>query len=139
MNFAGFTLYPTSDRRATTEPEELQAVGEILERFGLLEHLPPHHDLNVQLGTAPPPGASLCVAHSTWSEGSFPGIETPSGLPRQADGTLCPPGLVQVTVDCINQTIPGMGHYYGYDGYYLSLLISRPEERIWDARGEPTA
>ena len=138
MNFAGFTLSPSYLRRTTAQPEELQTVGEILEKFGLLEHVPPHNDLRVELGKVVPASTSLCSAHETWSESYFPSIQTPDGFPRQPDETLCPPGLVQVTLDCIEQTIPGMGHHYGYDGYYLSLLVSIPEQRIWDARGEIT-
>ncbi len=138
MNFAGFALYPSSLRRTTAQPDELRAVGEILEKSGVLEHLPPHNDLGVELGKVVPAGASLCAAHETWSENYFPSIQTPDGFPRQPNETRCPPGLVRVTVDCIQQTIPGMGHHYGYDGYYLSLLVSIPERRIWDARGEVT-
>jgi len=138
MNFEGFELYPSYLRRDTMQPEELQVVGEILERFRLLEHLPPHNDLRVELSEEVPPGTPLCAAHRTWADHFFESVETPEGFPRQPNGTLCPPGLVQVWVDCIKQTIPGMGHHYGYDGYYLSLLISIPDQRIWDARGERT-
>jgi hypothetical protein len=41
-----------------------------------------------------------------------------------------------MSVDCIEKKNPGMGLYYGFTGYYLSVLVSLDDKKIWDARGE---
>ena len=137
MDFTGFTLFPSHMRRAIAEAEEQRRVGEILERFGLVMRLPPHNRLRVELENPVPAGTALWRAHGTWNESYFPNVSTPDGYPRQDDMALCPAGLVKVSVACIERETPGMGSHFGFEGLYLSVLISIPERTIWDARGEP--
>jgi hypothetical protein len=137
MEFCGFTLYPSSARRLIAELDEQRVVGQILERADLIRYLPSHKKLRVNLENPIAIGASLADAHGEWTEDYFPRVETLNPFPRQPQGTACPPGLVRVSVECINRETPGMSSHFGFNGYFLSLLISLPEGRIWDARGEP--
>lgn len=82
-------------------------------------------------------GTQLWRAHGTWNESYFPDIGTPKGFPRQENEALCPAGLVKVSVECIERETPGMGSHFGFEGFYLSVLVSIPERIIWDVRGEP--
>lgn len=137
MDFAGFTLFPSHVRRTIAPPEEQRIIGEALERFGLLDRLPPHQKLRIELENPVAEGTPLWRAHGTWNEGYFPGIGTPEGFPRQENGALCPAGLVKVSVECIERETPGMGSHFGFEGLYLSVLVCVPERLIWDVRGEP--
>ena len=137
MDFTGFTLFPSHMRRTIAEPEEQRRVGEILEEFGLAGRLPPHKRLGVELENSVPAGTPLWRAHGTWNESYFPKVGTPKGFPRQAHAAPCPPGLVKVSVECIERETPGMGSHFGFAGFYLSVLVSIPERVIWDVRGEP--
>jgi hypothetical protein len=137
MDFTSFTLFPSHIRRTIAEPEEQRRVGEILEGFGLAGRVPPHNRLRVELENAVPAGTQLWRAHGTWNESYFPNIDTPEGFPRQDNEALCPAGLVKVSVDCIEREMPGMGSHFGFEGFYLSVLVSIPERVIWDVRGEP--
>lgn len=47
--------------------------------------------------------------------------------------------LVHVTVSVIEKHTPGMGSHFGFEGYFLSLLVSPGARTIWDARGEPAS
>jgi hypothetical protein len=137
MDFAGFTLFPSQVRRTIAQPEEQRVVGEVLERFGLVDRLPAHKKLRVELENSVTEGTQLWRAHGTWNESYFPDIGTPEGFPRQTTEARCPAGLVKVSVECIERETPGMGSHFGFEGFYLSALISIPERIIWDVRGEP--
>ena len=139
MDFRGFTLYPSHQRRSIAEPTHQRVIGEILERAALLEHLPEHKALRVELHNPVPVGASLVQAHGDWTPAYFSKIETPEGFPRQADDARCPDGLVKVVIECVVRGTGGMSSHYGFEGYYLSVLVSVPEGRIWDVRAEPAA
>lgn len=137
MTFRGFDLHPSPSRSTATDPAELRRVGEILEREDLAGRVPAHQFLRVLLGEPVAVGSSLAAAHDLWRPEYFGKIGTLEGFPRQPEGVACPEGLVRVCVDCVAQTIGGMG-YWDFAGYYLSLLVSVAEGKIWDARGETT-
>jgi hypothetical protein len=41
-----------------------------------------------------------------------------------------------MSVDCIFKMNPGMGSFYGFQGYVIGLLVDLENSVIWDARGE---
>ena len=106
----------------------------IIDREGVLDRLVPTHQVAVRLEDPVAEGATLREAHANWNE---PGnIATPPGLPRQPDDARCPRGLVRVAVKCVTHASGGMSSYYGFGGYFLSLLVDPEAGTIWDARGE---
>jgi hypothetical protein len=138
MTFHGFDLDVSPSRATAAAQDEMRQVGEILERENLISRVPAHRFLRVLLGKPVAAGASLAAAHDLWQPGYFGKVGTLEGFPRQPEDIVCPAGLVGVSVDCVVQTIGGMGPYWDFAGYYLSLLVSLDEGRIWDARGETT-
>ncbi|MCX5662970.1 MAG: hypothetical protein NTW19_25070 [Planctomycetota bacterium] len=136
MQFLGFVLYPAADRESAADLWEQHAVGKLLEQAFESASLPDHQKLIAALHDPVPPGASLVTAHKNWLPEAFRGLKTLRPFLRQPDTALCPNGLVRVTVDCVVRESGGMSSYYGFEGYYLSLLISVNERLIWDARGE---
>lgn len=76
------------------------------------------------------------AAHNEWNESYFPSLETPPELPRQPLDIKTPAGLVHITVSAIKKRTPGMDSHFGFEGYFLSVLLSPGEHAIWDARGE---
>jgi hypothetical protein len=105
----------------------------------VVERLPAAPEIVVTICSTVPKGSTLDVAHGTWTRAHIGEVETPSGLPRQAPYARCPPGLARVSVECIERRSGGMSSHYGFDGYFLSLLVSVDEGAVWDARGEPAS
>jgi hypothetical protein len=136
MDFAGFRLFPSHLRRTIADPEEQRRVGEILEASGLMGRFPPDKDLRVDLENPVPAGTPLWSAHGTWNEAYFRSIGTPDGSPRQDSAALCPAGLVKISVACIERETPGMSSHFGFEGVYLSVLVSIAEGVVWDVRAE---
>lgn len=134
MNFKGFKVLPAEGR--LVEPAEQKAVGETLEAARILDSIPPASEVLVEVGRRVPTGLTLAAAHNEWSESYFPNVHTPSRLPRQPLDINAPDGLVHVTVSAINKWTPGMGSHFGFEGYFLSLLLMPIERAVWDARGE---
>jgi hypothetical protein len=139
MNFRGFTLEPSHQRHSIAKPDEQRTIGGILERERLIEGLPAHKTLRIELHNNIPFGTPISQAHAMWTESYFPKVETPAGFPRQPNTALCPEGLVKLVVECINKGTGGMSSHYGFEGYYLSVLVSLDKARIWDVRGEPAS
>lgn len=134
MEFNGFKVLPLEGRRV--EPAEQQAVGNILEEANLLDSIPRSSEVLVEVGRQITSGLTPAAAHNEWTERYFPKIETPRTLPRQPFDAKAPAGLIHVTVSAIDKRTPGMGSHFGFEGYFLSLLLSPREKVIWDARGE---
>jgi hypothetical protein len=51
-------------------------------------------------------------------------------------GAVTPAGIVRVACECVVVFSGGMSSYYGFEGYFVSLLVCIPEGCIWDARVE---
>lgn len=83
-----------------------------------------------------PSGATLSEAHDLWRIEALPKLDVIPGLPLREPGTRCPAGLVRVVVECVEKRSGGMSSFYGFEGYFASLLIEVGAARIWDARGE---
>jgi hypothetical protein len=120
--------------RTLSSAEEQRAVMAAVEP--IVTFLPRSKEVVVVICDPVRPGSSLVEAHRGWTELHFPEIKTPAHLPRQQPETPCPSGLIKVLVNCIDERTPGMGSYYQFRGYALSLLISLKDGTIWDARGE---
>jgi hypothetical protein len=102
----------------------------------VVEHLPAAPEIVVTIGPSIAAGSTLDVAHANWTRAHVGEVKTPSGLPRQAPYARCPAGLVRVSIECIERRSGGMRSYYGFEGYFASLLVSVEEGAVWDARGE---
>ena len=102
----------------------------------VVERLPDINEVVVTIGPSVRAGSTLADAHATWTRAGTTEVETLSGLPRQAPYARCPAGLVRVTVECIERQSGGMSSHFGFDGYFLSLLVAVDEGVVWDARGE---
>ena len=127
-------MWPGANRRTLSTAEEqrtvMAAVGPVIPR------LPQTKEVVIEIGDPVREGCSLAEAHRRRTEAAFPELETPSFLPRRPPGSVCPSGLIKVDVDCIEERTPGMGSWYQFRGYSLSLLISLEDGTIWDARGD---
>jgi hypothetical protein len=114
--------------------ERQDRIRAIIDTERVLDHLPPTFEVAVRIEAPIAVGATLSEAHSTWNEAGS--VESPSGLPRQPSDARCPHGLVRVEVECVERRSGGMSSYYGFEGYFVSLLVLIDEGKIWDARGE---
>ncbi len=103
----------------------------------LLDSLPLLTDIEIHVEDSIPKGTSLAKAHRIWKAGYLGKVQTPEGLPRQSEEVTCPKNVFRLSVECIERRNPGMGSYYGFTGYYLSVLVQVDKRVIWDARGEP--
>jgi hypothetical protein len=87
-------------------------------------------------------GVSVEAGHANWTATGLERAKTPEGLPRRRlDETPSHP-VVHVELERVDVLPGGMGSYYGYRGYFLSLLLWLDEAGdavIWDARGEPAS
>ena len=134
MEFSRFKLFPAEGRLVM--PAEQRVVGDVIEAESVLDRLPKGSEVLVEIGRLIAGGATLAAAHGEWLDSYFPNVETPPSLPRQPIESKTPCDLVHVTVSVINTRTQGMGSHFGFDGYFLSLLISLSERTIWDARGQ---
>ena len=118
------------------EPARQREIAQVLEGAKLFERIPRGREIVVEVGREVPANVNIVEAHGTWRSEYFFTIQTPDGLPRQANDATTLAGLVHVEVSVIDKHTPGMGSHFGYQGYYLSLLVHPKAGIIWDVRGE---
>jgi hypothetical protein len=111
-------------------------VREILRQEQVTRFLPQTPQYRIRIEAVLPAGIRLAAAHANWQPGY---LEQLQGLPpyakQPADATT-PDGVVRVACECVERHSGGMSSYYGFDGYFVSLLVSLHEGSIWDARLE---
>lgn len=80
--------------------------------------------------------AEIASVHTNWRPEHLNRVETPGSLPRRETCHVCPKDSRLVEVQCIREYSGGMGSYYGFEGYFLSLIINPDLREVIDARGE---
>ncbi len=93
----------------------------------------------MRVGTEHAAGATLEAAHGNWLSQGLDEAMTPEGLSRRGKGETPPRAVQQVSLERVDGPSGGMSSYYGFRGYYLSLLLWLDDTGaavIWDARGE---
>jgi hypothetical protein len=111
-------------------------VREIFQREQVRSFLPQTPQYRVRIEAVLPAGMALAAAHANWQPAY---LEQLQGLPRyarQRAGATTLDGLVRVTCECIQRQSGGMSSYYGFEGYFVSLLVSVQDGYIWDTRLE---
>lgn len=135
VEFNGFTIWPAAQRKSVCMGQEQQRIGEILQAADILLHVPKMNEIVVEIWNPVQANASLSDAYEGFKEPFLREILTPDGLPRQEESIRCPEGLVMVVVECIRKRCPGMGSYWGFEGYAMIALLDIKEGKVWDARG----
>jgi hypothetical protein len=126
----------TSESGISIEPEDQRAVESVIQKSGILETLPDCKKIQIRIGSSIDAGTSLADAHEIWLPKYLPKLDQISNLPFRNVDESCPEGLKRILVDCIFEMNPGMGSFYGFQGYVIGLLVDLENSEIWDARGE---
>ena len=87
---------------------------------------------------AVPAGITVAEAHPAWLPA---GVATAHGLrpyPTQPAGAVVPAEVYRVEIDCVDRERPtgGMSTQFGFEGVFVSLLVSLESGRIWDVRAD---
>jgi hypothetical protein len=80
------------------------------------------------------PGLPVHAAHGNWQAGRIGALDGLAPFARQREDALTPSPLVRVLCECVHEPSGGMSSYYGFRGYFVSLLVSVEAGAIWDAR-----
>jgi hypothetical protein len=117
-------------------PDIKQRVEEILRAEQIARYLPDCEAVHIKIEKVLNPGIPLVSAHSNWNPGYFERVACFPPFFCQELGSVTGQGVVRVAVECVSAPSGGMSSYYGFKGYFISLLVSLSEGRIWDARFE---
>jgi len=111
-------------------------VSEILEAERVSSLLPACVEVRTRVEGRVPAGVPLAAAHGNWLPGYFPRASSFGPFPPQAGACTTPRGIVRVVIECVERPSGGMSSYYGFEGLFVSLLVSIPQGCVWDARAE---
>ena len=111
-------------------------VGEILEQEQVLRLLPHAPECRLRIEAVLPAGLALAAAHANWNPDYLATLPGLASLATQPPEAVTPPGVVRVSCECICARSGGMSSYYGFQGWFVSLLVSVPEGSVWDTRVE---
>jgi hypothetical protein len=110
-------------------------VRELMNAEQIVSRVQPSIEVAAKIRAVVPPGTPVAAAHSAWLPKAVGDAETLPGFPRHDADVTCPPGILLVEVDCIGRRSGGMSSQFGYEGYFLSMLVLIDERKVWDARG----
>ena len=129
MNFDGFDLMPRTRAGIPLQ----RRIGAILEAEKVAQRGPRCNRVVAWVEDPVPAGATLPAAHANWNGPDLPAVD---GFPARALDELCPADVIRVAVEYQDRLTGGMGSYYGFDGFFLSALVSLAAGTLWDVRGE---
>ena len=114
--------------------EEVAAIVEALNRAGVAAALPMGTIGEVSLRGPVQPGSVVAQAHPTWTNDAVTRARALPPYPKRRGDDVVPPAILGVNVDAVARLSGGMGSHFGYEGLYVSILLSMPEGTVWDAR-----
>lgn len=133
MEYRDFKLYP--GEQEDVPEEELRTIGKIMEAYSIPEQFPYKERIDISLSKTVPKGTPVFNAYAIWSKEFFKKPRFLENLPHQDPNSLTPEELVRVYVDFIDKW---HGHcmtsFFGFEGKFLSLLVSLKSLEIWDNR-----
>jgi hypothetical protein len=124
------------ERRPDIPEYVARRVSEILEAEQVGRLLPPTPDRRIRIEAMVPAGLPVAAAHGNWRSSRFPKVPGLPPLACQAPDRVTPHGVVRVVCECVVAPSGGMSSYYGFEGWFVSLLVCIPEGCVWDARVE---
>lgn len=115
-------------------PHVTEQVRQILATARMAESLPSGTRATARVVAEVPPGTSIAFAHPTWKPETVPALAGLPPFPRRPPLEVVPAGIVRVDIDAVERTAGGMSSMFGFEGIYVSALVSLPERAIWDVR-----
>lgn len=127
-----YTLLPRKQASAALQ----QQIGSILDLIEISRVLPRARELFIWIEGAIPEGTTLDQAHVTWSPARVGGLQHVSELPFRDVSEEVPQNIYRLSAECIKRRSGGMSSYFGFEGFFASLLLHLTSRSVWDARGE---
>ena len=126
------------ESRQDVPPAARPRVRAILEADGLDDALPRGTFPIARIVAAVPAGIAVEDAHPTWLPAGVGQARGFQPFPRQPASALVPAEVYRVEIDCVDRDRPtgGMSTQFGFEGVFVSLLVSLDSGRIWDARAD---
>ncbi|MEK7411822.1 MAG: hypothetical protein AAB263_00725 [Planctomycetota bacterium] len=81
-------------------------------------------------------GTTVQNIHAVWNPDFLDGVKTPEFMPRMKTTDLCQIGSFLLEISYISRITGGMGSYFQFDGYFLSVIVAADGRRMLDCRGE---
>lgn len=94
------------------------------------------HEVWVEYYGPVAPGTPLTAAHRLWTFDGLIQTDYVGKDWRKPAHFSCPEGLVKLGICAADKMSGGMGSFYGFEGYYISMLVDLEARTVWDARGD---
>ncbi|HWS72257.1 MAG TPA: hypothetical protein VN605_09085, partial [Thermoanaerobaculia bacterium] len=117
------------------DEDVLRKIRAILEREHLLDHVPHANEVIASIGAAITEGTRVADVHDVWQPHVVGRLQSLPPFPMHPVEAKSPPQIRHVFIECIERPSGGMSSYYGFEGFFVSLLIDLLHGFIWDARG----
>ncbi|MEW6077817.1 MAG: hypothetical protein AB1724_08400 [Thermodesulfobacteriota bacterium] len=114
----------------------LPRIEALVRETRLVDYLPVCGEIRVVLKGDVPAGTRIEDAYPVWLPAAVAAVGPLPPFPHLGEKTQCPEGIIRLDVECVRRPSGGMSSYYGYEGYFFSLLANLTDGIIFDARGE---
>ncbi len=114
--------------------EQQEIILEIFKNYNLANVYHPKKEIKLEQYVIYDTEKSILNNHKLWN--SIETIETPPSLPRLESDYKDINKLFQLSIQYIDNESGGMSSFFGFNGYYLSLILDLENKTIIDARGQ---
>jgi hypothetical protein len=127
---------PKGDCKDLTE-SELRQLKSLFKDSPLLRFYPPKSKVKIQVEISKriPLGSDILNA-TIWNRDFVDEAKTPEGFPRLLLDSQAEGELLLVEILHITQNSGGMASYFGYYGYYYSVIVDLSQSKLLDVRGQ---
>ncbi|MBT9547183.1 MAG: hypothetical protein IV090_17455 [Candidatus Sericytochromatia bacterium] len=116
---------------------ELSQLKSLLKDSPLLQFYPAKSKVKIQVEISKriPNGSDILNA-TIWNLDFVDQVKSPEGFPRLPLNSRAEGELLLVEILHITKNSGGMGSYFGYYGYYYSVIVDLNPAKILDVRGQ---
>ena len=113
-----------------------RGITKTLRAAGLYDVLPTGGTINTKVVGDVPAGTTVADAHRNWRREHVGRVTALPPFPWRDTDEIVPDRTQLVEVEVVERRSGGMSSHYGFEGVFVSLLVSRADGSIWDARTE---
>jgi len=136
MSAEKITWIPKDGCKDLTE-SELSRLKALLKDSPLMQFYSPKSKVKIQVEISKRIHSGSEILNATiWNRDFVDQATTPEGFPRLPLNAQAEGELLLVEILHITQNSGGMGSYFGYYGYYYSVIVDLNQPKILDVRGQ---
>lgn len=123
------------DTRSSGTDSERELAKSVLERYPVRRLASAPSRILITIFDDPLAGKTIATAHRDWDKDCIQSADIPAGFPSLPTTHRLSGNCKLIKYEFVERTMGGMGSWYGFEGYLLSVVADFDKGELLDCRG----